>query len=450
MPEQDQEQTTPPARQAALAVVTHLRGQGHEACFAGGCVRDELLGLTPGDFDVATDATPDRLASLFRGARLVGAQFGVVQVRKLGVWTEVATFRSDGSYSDNRRPDEITFSDAQSDAERRDFTINALFLDPLADRSEWTRRPGGERVGGRVVDLVGGLADLQAGVVRAVGAPHRRLAEDHLRALRAVRFAARLGFEIEPQTAHAIAEHAGELEGVSRERIGGEVRRMLAHPTRARAASIMEMLALDAPALEERPRGAGLDHGRLAALPADAAPDQALAAWALDRGHGLKGADVAPTAARFRSALCLSNDEHAGIVHSLNRRLSILEEFGGLSKAGQKRLAASAGFEHALGIVASESPDLAGEVAGRVAALAAEPGGLAPARWVTGGDLIDLGWQPGPVFARVLEVLYDLQLGGVAADRAALLEHLARLSVNDDGEARADGAGPNENLIGPR
>lgn len=429
----DHDQTASPSRQAALAVVTHLRGQGHEACFAGGCVRDELLGLTPGDYDVATDATPDRLASLFRGARLVGAKFGVVQVRTLGVWTEVATFRSDGSYSDNRRPDEVKFSDPQSDAERRDFTINALFLDPLADRGDWTRRPGGERVGGRVIDLVGGMADLEAGVVRAVGDPHRRLAEDHLRALRAVRFAARLGFEIEPQTAHAIAQHARELEGISRERIGGELRRMLAHPTRARAAAIMEMLALDGPALEEKPRGAGLGHGRLAALPGDADPALALAAWMLDRGHGLSCADVARTAARLRAALCLSNEEHASIVQCLSRRLAILEEFDGLSKAGQKRLASSVGFAPALGILASENPDIAGEIAQRVSMLAAEPGGLAPERWITGSDLVDRGWEPGPVFARVLEKLYDLQLGGEAADREWLLEHLAKLSVNDVG-----------------
>lgn len=443
------EPTTALARDAALGVVTHLRAQGHEACFAGGCVRDELLGLTPGDYDVATDATPDRLASLFRGARLVGAKFGVVQVRKLGVWTEVATFRSDGSYSDNRRPDEVTFSDPQSDAERRDFTINALFLDPTADRCDWTPRLDGERVAGRVIDLVGGLADLEAGVLRAVGDPHRRLAEDHLRALRAVRFAARLGFEIEPATARAISEQAGQLAGISRERIGGEIRQMLTHPTRARAAGIMETLALDAPALEHGPRGPGHPLPRLSHLPERADATVALAAWMLDRGHGLVDSDATATAERLRASLCLSNDEHASIVHCLNRRLAILEQFGGLGKAGQKRLAVSAGFEPALGIVAIESPDIAEKVARQVAALAAEPGGLAPDRWVTGSDLVDLGWQPGPVFARVLEGLYDLQLGGEATDRAALLEHLARLGVEDGGPARTEGAGPNENRIGP-
>ncbi len=449
MAEHDQDHDSPLARQAAMAVVTHLRGQGHEACFAGGCVRDELLGLQPGDYDVATDATPDRLESLFRGARLVGAKFGVVQVRKLGVWTEVATFRSDGSYSDSRRPDEVTFSDPQSDAERRDFTINALFLDPLADPENWTARPSGGVIEGRVIDLVGGLADLSAGVLRAVGDPHRRLAEDHLRALRAVRFAARLGFEIEPQTAHAIAQHAGQLEGISRERIGGELRRMLSHGTRARAAGIMEMLGLDAFALHEEHHGAGTGHLRLARLPATADTPLALAAWELDRGHGLDRAGVAATAARLRAALCLSNEEHGAILDCLNRRLDILEGFDGLSKAGQKRLAASAGFEPAMAVLGSEAAELALGVQKRISALANEPGGLAPDRWVTGADLVEAGWDPGPVFARVLERLYDLQLGGEATDRAALLEHLARLGVEEHGSGRAEGAGPNENLIGP-
>lgn len=430
----------PKERAAAMALVTHLRGQGHEAYFAGGCVRDELLGLAPGDYDVATDATPDRLSSLFHASRLVGAKFGVVQVRKLGVWTEVATFRSDGTYTDKRRPDAVTFSDAQCDAERRDFTINALFLDPLAEEPHWTR-VGDRSVAGRVIDLVGGLGDLNERVLRAVGDPHRRLAEDHLRALRAVRFAARLGFEIEPQTAHAIAEHARELEGISRERIGAELRRMLTHPTRARAASILETLGLDGPAFEERALGAGRHHPRLAGLPDGASFAQTLAAWVLDRGHGLDGSDVKIVARRVRAALCLSNDEHADLVATLDRRLRILREFMDLGKAGQKRLAASAGFAEALEIVAVEDAQVARTVGQRVESLASEPGGLAPARWVTGDDLVALGWSPAPEFARVLETLYDRQLDGSAADRAALLEHLATLGVNRSGASPDPGGG---------
>ena len=423
----------PRSRQAALAVVTHLRAQGHEAYFAGGCVRDELLGFDPDDYDVATDATPDRLASLFHGSRLVGAKFGVVQVRKLGIWTEVATFRTDGSYSARRRPDGVMFSDSQSDAERRDFTINALFLDPLADRSDWTPRPDATSIAGRVIDLVGGLADLEHGVLRAVGDAHQRLAEDQLRALRAVRFAARLGFEIDPTTAHAITAHAGELEGISRERIGGELRRMLSHESRARAASLIEMLGLDGPVLEERARGAGQHHPRLAALDPSSDATTALAGWLVDRGHGTTEADVAHTARRLRAALCLSNEEHAMLWAILRRRLEVIGRFAQLSKASQKRLASSRGFNEAMGLVRAEQDDLAAGVDARVAALAAEPGGLAPNRWVSGDDLIELGWTPGPDFARVLEYAYDRQLEGSAVDRGELLEHLATLGVKKSG-----------------
>ncbi|MEQ8875962.1 MAG: CCA tRNA nucleotidyltransferase [Phycisphaerales bacterium] len=432
----------PDGRAAAIAVVKKLRAKGHEAHFAGGCVRDELLGLEPGDFDVATDATPDRLTKMFRAARLVGAQFGVVQIRSMGVWTEVATFRSDGVYSDRRRPDDVSFGDAQADAERRDFTINALFLDPLAEEADWTTRPGGGRVAGRVIDLVGGLADLSAGIVRAVGDPHRRLAEDHLRALRAVRFAARLGFEIDPQTAHAIAEHARELEGVSRERIGGELRRMLAHGSRRRAAAMLEQLGLDGPMLEAPAIGAGRAHPRLGALPADARTMVSLAAWLLDRGKGGESEQVRPLVHQVRRALCLSNDESAILSACLARRLEVLAGYEEMGKARQKRLAASAGFREALAVIRAEDPGLERGVAERVEALAAEPGGLAPDRWVTGDDLISLGWRPGPGFARVLEDLYDLQLAGEAPDRASLLEHLAAMGVEPDGSEPDPGNDP--------
>jgi poly(A) polymerase len=258
------------ARAAAEAVVRALRRKGHEAYFAGGCVRDELLGLHPTDFDVATDATPPVVRSLFRGTHEVGEAFGVLLVPQDACVIEVATFRAEGAYSDSRRPDSVRFSTPADDAARRDFTINALFLDPLAPAE------AGSGAAGRVIDLVGGLADLRAGVLRAVGDPDARLTEDHLRALRAVRFASRLGFEIEPATASAIARHAAELRGVSRERIGQEVRRMLTHPARARAAAIMQQLGLDAAALNE-PAPAPADPASPPALPslASLAPEAA-------------------------------------------------------------------------------------------------------------------------------------------------------------------------------
>src|SRR5687768_567649 len=162
-------------REDALAVVRRLRDAGHVAYFAGGCVRDLLLGLEPKDYDVATDAPPERVRSLFNRTQAVGAAFGVILVRQRDSQVEVATFRSDGRYDDGRRPTGVRFTTAEEDARRRDFTINGLFLDPLD--------------GDKVIDFVGGQEDLKAGRLRAIGDPDARFAEDHLRLLRAVRFA---------------------------------------------------------------------------------------------------------------------------------------------------------------------------------------------------------------------------------------------------------------------
>ena len=195
-------------RDTAALVVRTLSGAGHTAYFAGGCVRDALLGTPPADYDIATDATPDQVRALFERTSHVGAHFGVVLVHINRASIEVATFRADGPYTDSRRPDTVEFSTPEQDAKRRDFTINALFLDPLVDTRTTIR---GRVVRGEIIDLVGGRDDLERGVVRAVGTPSARLAEDHLRALRAVRFAARLGCEIESDTADAIRAHAAEL-----------------------------------------------------------------------------------------------------------------------------------------------------------------------------------------------------------------------------------------------
>jgi len=184
-----------PAREFALWVVRRLRAAGHEALWAGGCVRDQILRIEPSDYDVATSATPDRVRDCFGRARTlaIGAAFGVITVRgRRGQGQiEVATFRSDAAYSDGRHPDHVTFSTARQDAQRRDFTMNGLFYDPVADR---------------VIDYVGGLPDLQAGIVRAIGDPYERIAEDKLRMLRAVRFAMRLDFRIDPDTWSAIQQ----------------------------------------------------------------------------------------------------------------------------------------------------------------------------------------------------------------------------------------------------
>ena len=210
------------ARRAfAFEVVDRLQRAGHRALWAGGCVRDLLMDREPSDYDVATDATPDRVMGLFRRTIPVGVSFGVVRVlgpREAGA-VEVATFRSDGRYDDGRRPQSVTFGTPEADARRRDFTINGMFLDPVRDE---------------ILDLVGGKKDLEARVLRAIGDPIERFAEDKLRLLRAVRFAARLGFELEQSTKAAIASMAGEVRVVSAERIAEELRKMLVHPSRGR------------------------------------------------------------------------------------------------------------------------------------------------------------------------------------------------------------------------
>ncbi len=226
------------AQQAASEIIDRLRAAGYSAYFAGGCVRDLLLGRDPADFDVATSATPEIVLEMFPRTFAVGAHFGVVLVAMeydgAEILTEVATFRSDGVYSDGRRPDSVRYTDsAEQDVLRRDFTINGMLLDTgiLAQTGEL--RPA-------VLDFVGGLKDLQTGVVRAIGNPAQRFAEDKLRMLRAVRFAARFGFVIENHTLEAIRRMAGEIDQVSQERVRDELTRMLTEGAARRAFELLE------------------------------------------------------------------------------------------------------------------------------------------------------------------------------------------------------------------
>lgn len=208
-------------RESATAIVRRLQKAGHTAYFAGGCVRDELLGRTPKDYDIATSATPDQVQELFdRVTDLQGKSFGVLRVMKGDQAFEVATFRNDGTYSDGRRPESVTFAGPEDDARRRDFTVNGLFLDPVA---------------GKIIDFVGGQADLKAGLLRAIGDPEQRFREDHLRLYRAARFAAHLGFEIDPATWEAVCRLAPLGRDLAPERVRDELIRCFTgpHPQRA-------------------------------------------------------------------------------------------------------------------------------------------------------------------------------------------------------------------------
>lgn len=234
------------ARHFAIEVVQRLREAGHEALWAGGCVRDELLGRTPADYDVATSAKPDEVRGIFghRRTLAVGAAFGVITVvgRRGSGHVEVTTFRTDAAYTDGRHPAGVTFATAEEDALRRDFSINGLFFDPIT---------------GEVHDFVGGRDDLAAGIVRAIGVPSQRFAEDHLRLLRAVRFAAVFGFVLESHTRAAVERMAGLVTSVSPERIAAELRLMVARPGRGRALELLAETGLAMAVLPEVGPAAG-------------------------------------------------------------------------------------------------------------------------------------------------------------------------------------------------
>ena len=251
-----------PQFEAALHILKTLRAAGYDAYLAGGCVRDLLLGREPEDYDVATSATPDVVLQMFPRTFAVGAHFGVVLVAsetggdcKSGspdqsCVTEVATFRSDGIYSDGRHPDQVRYTKmAEQDVQRRDFTINGLLLDPLRDR---------DNLRSAVLDYVGGMRDLDAGIIRAIGHPENRFEEDQLRLLRAVRFAARFGFVIEPATLAAMQKLSARILAVSRERIREELTRMLTEGHARRAFELLDETDLLVQVLPEVTRMKGV------------------------------------------------------------------------------------------------------------------------------------------------------------------------------------------------
>jgi len=394
----------PGARSCAARVAEALAREGCVAYFAGGCVRDRLLGIEPSDYDVATDARPEQIARIFPGARGVGASFGVMLVRSGGFTIEVATFRRDGSYVDGRRPERVEFGTAEQDAQRRDFTINGLFEEPAT---------------GKVIDFVDGVADITARRLRAIGSAEERLSEDRLRMLRAARFAARFDLEVDGDVDRAIRMHAADLMGVSRERVGGEVRRMLLHPTRGRGVELIEQLGLAPAVLSEPP--ASLEDARVRRLPPEAALAASLAAWMLDRSSSTLGSGQDRCDAWTR-ALVLSNVEASSLAETLRLAEHLQRSWRALDKAGRKRAAASKVFAAATQLLRAEDPAFMEEITAEVERLAGE--GLAPAPLITGDDLVAMGLAPGPRFRDILERLYDQQLRGELPHRSRAIEVL--------------------------
>ncbi len=408
-------------REDATSIVHALRKAGHVAYFAGGCVRDQLLGIEPKDFDVATDAPPARVRELFPKTQAVGQAFGVILVR-LGLSViEVATFRSDGVYPDGRRPDSIEFATPQQDARRRDFTINGLFFDPIENT---------------VIDFVGGQTDLQAKLLRCIGDPAQRFAEDYLRMLRAARFAARFDLTIEPTTIRAIHVSAAKLARISPERIADELRAMLEPPTRAAAARWLDTLSL-LPVLFrgfELARPVAIDS--IAGLsPANVHFPLALASLAIDALHPA-GRSIFETlaaharkkiVAAMRNNLKLSNDETAALTTALEV-VELIQHSP--AEAQLKRFMARPFAAGAFALAAAiagqdiEVTRIAGLLA-RVEPIAKTD--FAPTPLVNGDDLVAAGHRPGPSFGPVLDRVYDLQLEGMIHSREQAMKVAAEM-----------------------
>jgi len=403
-PDVDPEQS----RRFARQVVDRLRGAGFEALWAGGCVRDELLGRTPADYDVATSARPDEVRAVFGRSRTLalGAAFGVITVlgpRGSGQ-VEVTTFRTDADYADGRHPTGVAFSTPREDAQRRDFTINGLFLDPVS---------------GAVHDHVGGRADLEAGVIRAIGDPALRFGEDHLRLLRAVRFAAGFDFALESGTRAAVERLAGLVVTVSPERIATELRAMFSRPGRGRALGLLRDTGLFAVLFPEfcppdTSGGAGAWDRRARRI--DALDEPSLPAALAVLAEDAPGS-VAGVAARLR----LSNRETAAAVW-LRAALDAFND--GAAGPPQRRpwSAVQPWLAHrdappladALRALArdggAEDAALAEWVGGRLALPRAE---LDPPPLLGGDDLRRAGHLPGPALGETLARLRALQLDGV-------------------------------------
>jgi poly(A) polymerase len=425
-------------RDDALMVLRRLRDAGHAAYFAGGCVRDLLLNRDPKDYDVATDAPPPRVRELFGNTQAVGAAFGVILVRHRQSQIEVATFRADGNYADGRHPSQVRFTTAEEDAKRRDFTINGLFLDPITDQ---------------VIDYVGGQEDLRAKRIRAIGNPAERFEEDSLRLLRAVRFSARLGFDIEPGTAAAIIAHAPQLKRISPERIAEELRIMLTPVTRTAAWHLLWELNLIDPTYRfwKFPRGGVpgnaaflFDHvAPTDSIPFGLALTAATVCYRLRTDASIRNpralltrGEINAAVQAMRQALRISNEESeqmrgtlAGLeplladaapgVARLKRFLA--EPTAALSR---KLMAALA----AMGLHVNRIQALERELA------VLERTEFAPTPLLNGDMLTSHGLKPGPLFKRILDAVYDAQLEGQVSSQDQGLKMAFRLAgLGDQG-----------------
>lgn len=431
-------------KRSAVSLASKLAAAGHTAYFAGGCVRDKLLGVAPKDFDIATSATPHEILALFPGSNEVGAHFGVVIVKHEGHHVEIATFRTDGSYGDGRRPDSVTFSTPDEDAHRRDFTINGLFENPMT---------------GEVIDHVGGLPDLNARVIRAIGTPAQRFQEDALRLLRAIRFSTTLGFPIEPVTLAAIQSNAYLLDKISPERIRDEFSKIINSPNRRRGLEllvethliehfipeVLPLMGCEQPP-QWHPEGDVYVHTSimLEMLDADAPLTLCLAVLLHDiakpptqtrdpdgrirfNGHDSLGAEMAEA---ILTRLKYPNAIIRDVVHMVSRHMQFMN-VQQMRKAKLKRFMSEPTFDlemelHRVDCASSngftDNYDFLNE---KSEEFANEP--LIPPPLITGKDLIEKGLKPGPRFKEILEEIQTEQLENRLSTREEALDFLETL-----------------------
>ena len=427
-------------KEVAKSVAGKLRDAGYVAYFAGGCVRDASLGKEAKDYDIATSATPEQVQKVFPNADAIGAHFGVMLVKRDGIHFEVATFRTDGSYHDGRRPESVEFSSPEEDAQRRDFTVNGLFQDPET---------------GEVIDYVNGQADLKAGVLRAIGNPVERFQEDALRLLRAVRFATTLGFEIEAKTWEAVCDNAHLLEKISIERIQAEFSRIIVSPNRRRGLEllvdsglinyflpeVLDLIGCEQPP-QWHPEGDVYVHTciMLEMLGDEEVPlTLALAVLLHDigkpatytydeedqrirfNGHDAVGADMSEVILR---RMKYSNDtiedvrvmvaNHMNFMHVQLMKVSKLKRFMSRDTFDQEielhrvDCASSNGFTDNYDFVLAKREEFANEP-------------LIPEPLIKGRDLMELGLSPGPKFKEILTAVQNEQLEGRLKDSEAAI-----------------------------
>jgi poly(A) polymerase len=419
---------------AARSIVERLRTKGFEALYAGGCVRDRLLGLTPHDYDVATNARPEQVEALFPRTVPVGVQFGVIIVLEQGAEIQVATFRGDGTYHDGRHPESVRYTDAEGDSRRRDFTVNGLFLDPIQER---------------ILDFVEGRRDLESRLLRAIGNPSERFAEDKLRLLRAVRFATTLGFEIDPDTWREILVWSPEIHAVSAERIREELVKILLSPNRLRGFDLLDESGLLRQVLPEmealkgcdqppefHPEGDVFVHTRLmlSMLAPDASLPLVLSVLFHDIGkpatrvvdetgrirfNGHEGVSAGMTL-RLLQRLRFPNEVIDAVIPAVRLHMSF-KDVPNMRVATLKRMMARPTFEeelelHRVDCLASHGMlDNHAMLIAKREEFGREP--LIPEPLISGHDLIALGMKPGPEFAEMLMSVQTRQMEGTLNTR---------------------------------